>query len=469
MFIGERENGTPIYEQLCRHIRREIESGAMSSGEKLPSRRGLSQTLRISPGTVESAYSQLVAEGYIEARERSGYYVSDISFPYRARGTETPRHARDTETRSVPRYHLSTNAVATEKFPFFTWARLMRECLSQEARTLLSPVHSQGDPGLREEVVRYLRKYRGIEANPANIIIGAGSEFLLSLIVQILGMDRLFAVENPGYGKIRGVIGANGAQTVAIPLDERGISVEELASSSASVAHVTPSHHFPLTTVMPISRRMELLRWASCGSRCIIEDDYDSEFRFSGRPIPALQSLEGGRDCVVYINTFTKSIAPSLRIGYILLPEVLAARYRQSFSFYSCTVSSFEQRTLRRFLAGGHFERHLGRMKNAYRARRDAFVQALRACCGDRVSIVGENNGLHLLVTVEGGMSELELVRSAERNGVRLRGLSSFYAKPGECSLRSTVVLGYSGYGENDLAVAASLLAEAWFGRDFDN
>lgn len=469
MFIPNLGQGKkrPLYEQLYRYFRAEIECGKLKAGEKLPSRRQLSAGFNLSPGTVESAYSQLLAEGYIHARKQSGYYVSAVDvlshFKRENRGADLSQEAREKEECA---YQLKTNAVATEKFPFSTWAKLMRESLREDDRALLSPSPPQGDVDLREEIVRYLGKYRGIEAHAGQIVLGAGSEFLLTLLVQLLGRKRSYALENPGYHKIHRILDIYGARTVFIPLDEQGIRPEALEASDASVVHVTPSHHFPLATVMPVARRVRLLRWAFSGGgeRYIIEDDYDSEFRFSGRPIPALQCLEEGRENVIYMNTFTKTLTPSLRISYMVLPERLLSVYRKNFSFYSCTVPNFEQRTLWRFLNRGHFERHLNRMKNVYRARRDVFLASLYAGCRQGVAISGENAGLHLLVSVNNGMNEEELVKSAEKNGVRLYGLSTFYAGLSADIPPSTVVVGYSGYGEEELAEAARLLSSAWFG-----
>jgi len=460
-----------IYERLYRYYRTEIESGRLKPGEKLPSRRQLASRMKISAGTVESAYSQLLAEGYIESKEKSGYYVCALEsnagfFRNSPSGVKRRDDALFSEASARAggcRFQLKTNAVATEKFPFSTWAKLMRESLSEDGMSLLAPSHPQGDACLRGEIVEYLRKFRGIEADPAQIVLGAGSEFLLTLLFQLLGRERIYAFENPGYRKMQRILSANGARIASVSMDSQGILIPELESSSASVVHVTPSHHFPLAIVMPAARRAQLLRWASEEDRYIIEDDYDSEFRFSGRPIPALQCTEGGEEKVIYINTFTKSLAPSLRIGYMVLPRRLLHASEAFLSLYSCTVPVFEQRTLRRFLARGHFERHLNRMKITYRSRRDAFAARLRAGGGERVSLFGENAGLHLLVSVQNGMSEAELVGRAEQKGVRLYGLSAFYSAPDASMPPSTTVLGYSGYSEADLKEAAELLCAAWF------
>ena len=460
---------TPLYEQLYRYIRGEIETGRLAAGEKLPSKRALCAHLKISQNTVETAYEQLTAEGYLTARPRSGYYVQRMEAPLRPapppfssvlQTAELPAG----EAAPPPRYDFRTNAVDTDHFPFSVWARLTREILCEDSRRLLRAVHPQGDPGLRTEIARYLRDYRGILASPEQIVVGAGSEYLLGLAIQLLGRDKRYAVENPGYPKTRRIFEGGGARVVPIRLDEDGLRVDGLRRSGADVVHVTPSHHFPLGTVMPVRRRMELLRWAEeTEGRIILEDDYDSEFRFAGRPIPALQGLDrNGR--VIYFNTFAKTLAPSLRIGYMVLPKPLLALYQRDFLFYSSTVPSFEQHVLRRFLQDGYFERHLSRMRNRYKAKRDRLLEALtRHDPGKALRIRGAETGLHLLLQAE-GRDEETLTAAAERAGVRVYGLSGYYTPDGAppSGGMGGVVLGYAGFPPEQIEEAVARLAAAW-------
>lgn len=462
---------TPLYEQLYRYIRGEIETGRLAAGEKLPSKRALCAHLKISQNTVETAYEQLTAEGYLLARPRSGYYVQRMEAPLRPATPFSPsavssvqEEAPSAETASPPLYDFRTNAVDTDHFPFSVWARLTREILCEDSRGLLRAVHPQGDPALRAEIARYLRDYRGILASPEQIVVGAGSEYLLGLAIQLLGRNRRYAVENPGYPKTRRIFEGGGAEVVPIRLDEDGLRVDGLRRSGADIVHVTPSHHFPLGTVMPVRRRMELLRWAEeTEGRFILEDDYDSEFRFAGRPIPALQGLDrNGR--VVYFNTFAKTLAPSLRIGYMVLPEPLLALYQRDFLFYSSTVPSFEQHVLRRFLQDGYFERHLSRMRNRYKAKRDRLLEALaRHDPGNAVRIRGAETGLHLLLQLE-GRDEPALTAAAEQAGVQVYGLSGYYAPDGAPPPGGLggVVLGYAGFPPEQIEEAVALLAAAW-------
>lgn len=453
----------PLYLQLYQTIRREIEAGRLVSGEKLPSKRQLAKQLKISVVTVESAYSQLVAEGYLQSRDRTGFFV----LPVLVRPPVAPAEAAPVP--SLPpqaphfRYDFATSGGDAESFPFSTWAKLSREVLSSRDQALLSAAHPQGIPELRNAIVRHLYQFRGIRVSPEQVIVGAGSEFLSTLLVQLLGNQGGYALEDPGYGKIARIFQANGAIIKPIPLDGQGLRVDLLEASGARVVHITPSHHFPLGTVMPISRRIELLEWARRDEeRYIIEDDYDSEFRFSGRPIPALQGLDrDGR--VIYLNTFAKSLAPSLRIGYMVLPLPLLDRYRRELLFYSSTVPSFEQYTLALFMERGHLERHISRIRSRYQSRYAALLQGAEQSGLNRsCSFYGGESGLHLLMTVQSPLSQAELTRLAAGAGIRLYPLDAYYlCEPPEHRL-PTYVMGYGKLTESDLQDSFSILASVW-------
>ena len=457
---------TPLYEQLYRQIRRDIESGVLPAGEKLPSKRALSAHLKVSVVTVEGAYGQLLAEGYLRSEPKRGFFVSSLEPTAPPPVTSTTRREEPptAPTASVPRYDFATNAVDAAHFPFATWAKLMRQVLTKEDSGLLSAIHPQGVPALRSAIVDYLREFRGIDAQPDQVVVGAGSEYLTGILFQLLGREGGYAVENPGYRKFGRILSRQGALICPIPLDEQGLRVDALTWSGARVVHVTPYHHFPLGTVLPVTRRRELLSRAAVGEgRYIIEDDYDSEFRFSGRPIPALQSLDAG-ERVVYLNTFAKSLAPSLRIGYMVLPPHLAERYRREFLLYSSTVPSFEQYTLARFLEGGHFERHIARMRVEYRDRK----AALTACAkelGLHARLSGADAGLHMLLTLENGMGEDELVARAAEEGVAVYPLSASWLTPPPEELPPTLIMGYARLEAEDIRQAFRRLKAAWGSR----
>lgn len=454
---------TPLYEQLYRAVRADIMSGTLAGGTRLPSKRQLAANLRVSQITVETAYGQLLAEGYIVSEPRRGYFVQkQLTVPAQ---TQAPKAAAP-HTHAAPaddcKYDFRTNIVDTECFPFATWARLSRSVLSEYSDRLLRATDPCGAAELREQIARYLYDFRGINISPDNILVGAGSEYLMHLVIQLLGRDRVYALENPGYRKLYQIFDVSGVAVRPLPLDKSGLRADALAASDASVVYLTPSHHFPLGTVMPAARRMEILRWASAApDRYIIEDDYDSEFRYASRPIPALGEMDrAGR--VVYVNTFAKSLSPALRIGYLVLPDALMARYRERFSLYSSTVPSFDQHTLAAFMRTGGFERHISRSRKVYQARRDALMAALDRELADLPHEVSRSEaGLHLLLHMRNGMLERELIERARAVGVRVYGLSAYYMPPVKPP-KATLVLGYAGLTERQIDEAAALLRQAW-------
>ncbi|MCC8075587.1 MAG: PLP-dependent aminotransferase family protein [Clostridiales bacterium] len=452
----------PLYEQLYRFLRREIETGRIPAGERLPSKRKLASDAHLSVVTVETAYSQLVAEGYLRSEDRRGFFVQQAaSRPEQAQPLSQPLPSSPAKP-SCP-YDFATNAVDAEFFPFSTWAKLTREVLSSRDSALLSAAHPQGVPELRQAIVSHLYHFRGIQVQPEQIVVGAGSEYLLSLLVQLLGREGGYAVEDPGYQKTEQILSHSGAQVYPIPVDEQGLRVDLLEQSGARVVHVTPSHHFPLSLVMPVTRRRALLDWAAAQpDRYIIEDDYDSEFRLSGRPIPALQGLDRD-ERVVYLNTFTKSLAPSMRISYMVLPAQLARRYQQEFFFYSSTVPSFEQYTLALFMDRGHLERHIWRTRKNYKLRRDALLNAAKSEGLTAFSdFSGGEAGLHLLLKVHTQRTEQQLVETAEGTGVRVYPLRQFYRLPVPQSYIPTFVMGYARMSEEEIQEAIHRLVICW-------
>lgn len=465
-FLFDKTQKTPLYQQLYQHIKQEIITGHLKSGEKLPSKRKLSSHLRISQNTIENAYQQLQAEGYIRAVAKRGFFVEEISQapPLTSRPVIiTKQQGKTGHKINRYQYDFKTNIVNTDQFPFDTWSKLTRQTLAENRKNLLSPLPFFGSLPLREEIARYLHDYRGIQASPEQIIIGAGSEYLLSLLIQFLGTNPVFALENPGYDKIYRIFQNHQISTVFINATLKGLDIASLANTKADILHITPSHHFPLGYVMPVSTRMHVLNWAyQKKNRYIIEDDYDSEFRFSGRPIPALQSLDN-QERVIYLNTFTKSLAPSLRISYMVLPQHIIAAFQQKFSGYASTVPSFEQATLALFMAEGHFERHLNKMKRLYKTEKDTVVQAIQTHpLKDQIKIIGEDTGLHLLLQTNIGLNEQQLVTAAKQKNIYISGLSPYYHQHTSEVPANTIVLGYSGLPPAEIQPGIKLLLDAW-------
>ena len=445
----KKSPGVPLYEALYRCIRDDILSGKLPAGEKLPSKRALSQHLELSKITVETAYSQLLAEGYISSREKVGYFVETVERPSPPAKT-TPQPSPERTAAPV----LDLTRSGTEHFPFSVWTRLQREVMLDYGERLLQPLPHQGIPELRTAIADHLAAFRGMDVNPDHILIGAGTDFLYNLLIQLLGRDKVYAVEEPGYGKIRKIYSAGGVQCISAPLDEKGIRPDAL--EGADVLHFSPSHHFPTGLVTPVGRRLELLNWARQKNVWIIEDDYDSEFRFDAHPMPAMQSLD--RESVIYMNSFSKTLAPSIRISYLVLPERLMAQFKTQLGFYSCTVASFEQYTLARFLSRGYFEKHINRMRKFYRTRRNRVVSLLETCpFSHRITILEQDAGLHFLVKVDTELSDTALTERIAAAGIRIKPISSYYHLPaGED--RHLFVVNYSVLDEDALEQALNRL-----------
>ena len=447
----KKSPGVPLYEALYRCIRDDILSGKLTSGEKLPSKRALSQHLEISKITVETAYSQLLAEGYISSREKVGYFVEAVERPARPEIPAVPRKKDE-----QPGTLLDLTGSGTEHFPFSVWSRLQREVMLDYGEQLLKPLPHQGIPELRQAITDHLAAFRGMNTEPVYIIIGAGTDFLYNLQIQLLGRNKIYAVEEPGYGKIRKIYAAGGVTCVSAAMDEKGVRPDVL--ETADVLHFSPSHHFPTGLVTPVGRRMEILNWAREKNAWIIEDDYDSEFRFDAHPMPAMQSLDSSR--VIYMNSFSKTLAPSIRISYLVLPGELMAQFRERLDFYSCTVASFEQYTLARFLSRGHFEKHINRMRKFYRTRRNKVVALLEKCAySDRITILEQDAGLHFLLKVETELPDVVLARRLAEAGIRIKPISSYYHLPaGED--RHMFVVNYSVLDEAALEQALKTLPD---------
>ena len=424
------------YYTLYKTLRGEILRGKIKKGEKLPSKRALARDAGVSVVTVRLAYEQLEAEGYIRAEERRGYFVEEVEGLARS----APRHQKKREEKEEPprfRCDLTKGTIPPDMFPFSTWARLMRGVLSDCGEHLLERVPCSGDGELKEALSDYLYRSRGIDADPRYIVVGAGAEYLYGVIVQLLGRDKLFAVENPCYLKIPFTYSLNGAEWAPVTVGERGMDVSALKSCGASVAHVSPSHQFPTGAVMPVSVRAELVEWARAVGGYIIEDDYDSEFRLTGKPLQSLYGLCPEK--VIYINTFSKSLAPSMRLGYMILPPELCQKYYALFSSGANSVPLFEQKVLAKMLNGGYFERHISRLKNYYRGVQKLLLERLEGA-----EFFGDTGGgLHLAARFN-GRTDSEIKSRALSRGVNIRCVNDYLAAPAH-GFEGTAVINFAG------------------------
>ena len=476
----DNTGGLPLYEYLYRCIRDDILSGELKADDRLPSKRAFARHLGISTITIENAYAQLLTEGYVISRARTGYFVADLgdrqqSAPLRPSAGASFTSPKNTPFSSSSPYetepaswyaNFSSNQTAAENFPFSVWARLTRMVLQDRREELMINPPLGGVWELREAIAEHLRRFRGINADPQQILIGAGTEYLYGLLIQLLGFDKLYAVEDPGYRKLDRIFLAHRVRCLPIPLDESGLLVNDLAQSGADVVHVTPSHHFPTGITMPAPRRMELLSWARGSERrFILEDDYDSEFRLNGRPLPSLFSLDRSGK-VIYLNTFTKSLSSTIRISYMVLPKPLLHDFAGRLGFYSCTVPTFEQYVLATFIREGYFEKHVNRMRSLSRKKRDQLLSLLesspiRALC----SISEENAGLHFLLNLRLSGDPSAFLKRLEESGIRITGLKAYQRQdekdekkgmrlPGDHLAEHTFVMNYSSVPQEHMAEA---------------
>ncbi|MCM1191566.1 MAG: PLP-dependent aminotransferase family protein [Butyrivibrio sp.] len=528
MTIRLQAGGGRLYEQIYDHIRKEIRDGKLLAGERLPSTRSLAEYLQVARSTVDYAYGQLLDEGYIEARPCKGYFVCpmeellqledvrvnpDAGGIRRTGGTiytpdgenargELRREAetaggkngekaaigngaessvsgqgQDSEAAYVPLQaagspawvcDFSPHEIDMSGFPFGVWKRITKNILTDANSDLFSRGEPQGDYELRLTISRYLHSSRGVNCRPEQIVVGAGNDYLLLLLEKLLGKQVRIAMENPTYLRSWRILKSFSYQVVTVDADESGMKAGQLEQENVSAVYCMPSHQFPSGTVMPIGRRLELLKWADkAPDRYIIEDDYDSEFRYHGKPIPALQATDGhGR--VIYIGSFSKAIAPAIRISFMVLPEVLLEKYRRELFFYSCTVSRIDQGILNEFIRDGYFERHLNRMRKIYRAKHELLLEELRPF-REKFAVTGENAGLHLLLTDREGRSEEQLLRSAGAAGVRVYGLSENMAGPsGEGEKRetktgpATVLMGFGALKAEQIQEGVRRLKDVW-------
>lgn len=476
-----------LCEYLYSSIKNQILQGILRADEKLPSKRSLASHLGISVITVQNAYGQLISEGYIYSIEKKGFFVTDILlgksdsvFGGTGNGnlwgqgmSVNSVSAADlvddsktlTPVNSIGESDFFTdfrsNSTSYEKFPFSLWAHTMRKVLNSGDEKLLQRVGVKGIYELRRSIADYLREFRNMNVKPEQLVIGAGTESLYSMVVQLLGQGKVYAVENPGYHKVAGVFRMNGAGTKPVMIDSQGINPAGLEKIKADVVHVSPAHHFPTGIVMPVRRRQELLAWADgAPDRFIIEDDYDSEFRFNGKPLPTLQSADmGGR--VIYINSFSKTLAPSFRMSYMVLPENLLPDFDEKFGFYSCPVSAFEQYTLSEFIRDGFYGKHIIRMKNFYRNLRNELIRAMEnSRISGKMIIKEEEAGLHFLLSVKSDESSDVIKNKLQKKNINLPLLRDFYYGTPPDDIENIFVINYSGIRKERIAETVKRIEE---------
>ncbi len=459
IFKLEKNSKKPLYEQLYMGMKNAIIKKEIEVGTKLPSKRKLADFLNISQTTVEIAYGQLLAEGFIASKPRIGFFVEEIDeLPFIE--SKQPQIAIKTRLNTTEPYHYNFHPgkIDTESFPFAVWRKYAKDLFDYPSKEYLQVGEPQGEYELRLEIANYLYQSRGIICNPEQIVIGSGTEHLLPMILRLIESNSKIALENPGYSAIPRIHLSNKA--VPIGVDEDGLIVDELEKTDANIVYITPSHQFPTGAVLSASRRTQLLNWASkAANRYVIEDDYDSEFRHIGKPIPALQGMDQNEK-VIYLSTFTKSLMPSLRVAYFVLPPTLLSSYQEIFSYYSATVPRFDQHILAKFMKDGHFSKHLNRMRKIYRKKHDKLTHTLTSFY-PTISITGDHAGMHILISVPLDKSEQELKQLAGENGIAVYPVSAYLLKPIEYK-QPTFLLGFGGVPLEHIEPAIHKLMNCW-------
>ncbi len=455
-YTFENKGNEPLYESLYKQIKEDIHNGKLKPHEKLPSKRTFAKHLNISTITIENAYSQLMAEGYIYSIPKSGFYVSEFII----NSNKEQMNIKPTLSNDKQEYlaDFVSNEISVNNFPFSIWGKLTKETLLENPDLLMKRSPSIGLIELRQAIANYLYQFRGMNIHPDQIIIGAGTEYLYGLLIQLLGRNKIYALEDPGYQTVRKIYESYEVKTKTIPLDNEGINIDILRESNANILHISPSHHFPTGIVTPIKRRSEILKWANeKDDRYILEDDYDSEFRLVGKPIPTLQSIDY-KEKVIYMNTFSKSLTSTIRISYMVLPHHLMKKYQENLSFYSCTVSNFEQLTLSKFIEKGYFERHINRMRNFYRTQRDNLINCIQNHpSAHQIKIREENSGLHFLIDVNSNYTDEQIIQRGKDKGIRLSCLSNYTINKSDDNI---ITINYSKLETKNIEKAVDILFE---------
>jgi GntR family transcriptional regulator/MocR family aminotransferase len=459
----DRQSDQPMYRQLYEQLRQQILDGSLPAGTTLQPTRVLAHTLSLSRNTVENAYSQLCAEGYVDAKGGSGFVVQALNTPYPIPSPPMPLlHDQGIDT--VFPYNFQYGRLDLADFPLLPWRKAVSQALTQHATECLMAYNDpMGQPALRHALCRYLFASRGVRCTPEQVIVTAGTLSAVSLVCQLLGCGSPIAMENPGYDSVRHTLENHGMAVHPVPVEADGISLDALAKTHAKAVYLTPSHQFPSGAVMPIGKRLELLALAGQQNMYVLEDDYDSEFRYDSDPIPSLQSLDSeGR--VIYLGTVSKAFAPGLRLAYLVLPPALLAVWHQRFTRYNCPVPWTEQTALAQLMEDGTWMRHLRRVCRRYEKKRNTLIAAIQKELGDRVQIQGTNAGFHLLVQVPDAVSEAWLLEQAAAQQVKVYPVARYWANPANCTV-PTVLLGFSSLTLTEIPEGVARLRKAWFPR----
>ena len=480
LFLTEsivRENGSQtLFQQIYEGLRQAILSYRLRAGTKLPSTRLLAKDLKVSRNTAMAVYEQLIAEGYLEGKPGSGTFVGKDLPAELLETRKTENLNKSTSSRQVAKRSqifgkisfaftsnpnkpraFQTGFSAIDEFPIEIWTRMASKRLRKMPRNRLDYCETNGYPPLREEIAKYLSASRGVRCEASQVIVIAGSQQGLDLTARVLLDEGDEAwIEDPNYIGAKGALLGAGAKLIHVPLDAEGLCVKQgrKLSQLARLAYVTPSHQFPLGVVMSLSRRLELLEWAHQNSAWIVEDDYDSEFRYEGKPLMALQGLDNDHR-VIYVGTFSKVLFPSLRLGYLVVPPDLVEVFTQTLAFISNHAPMLEQVVLTDFIREGHFGRHIRRMRNFYAERQKVLINAMSKDLGDYLEVEKDVAGMHLIAWLKNGLKDQAVAQKALDYGVYTPPLS-FYSTHEK--LRNGLLLGYTGISPTEILTGVNRL-----------
>lgn len=456
----DKHTNKPLYIQIYLYIREEIKSGRIKKGSQLPSIRSLAKNLNVSKITIDNAYQQLLVEGYIESKKGSGMYVLEIE------ENILPPNKIDTIDTSLIlksnnlEYDFNYGSIDIESFDLSSWKKLASQILNSSDKEFLQYGDPQGEIELRKEISKYLRTSRGVLCSENQVIITSGTSNSLQLICELID-DKSVAIENPCWDRAKYVFQKNNFKITPISLDKNGISFKYLKKVSAKLVYITPSHQFPAGIVMPIARRQKLLNWANDNDGFIIEDDYDSEFRYTSNPIPSLQSIDNN-DRVIYLGTFSKSLAPSLRLSYLILPKELLTKYYENITMYEQNTSRITQKTLELFMAHGYWERHIRKMRKLYSKKYNTLIKTIESEFNDGIRIIGGNAGLHILIEIRNGMSENKIISITKKVGIKIYPTSKYWVNKTNAKY-PIFLIGFGALNEKQIVDGIKLLKNVLF------
>ena len=442
----------PYYLQIYDQIREKIIQHHLQLNTKLPSKRQLARELGVSVHTVQEAYAQLIAEGYIESKERSGYFVAAYNYERLVSKEQQINIAISETAENEIDIDFHSGHVAKDVFPIKTWKKLLSRHLG-DASFATSPW--QGEWCLRQEIVAYVQRSRGVSCTPNQVFISSGTQAQLHMICQFFFEAQSVAIEEPGFIRAKAVFEQHQIPYEAIPVDKLGVTVP---SRSHQFLYTTPAHQFPLGMILPIQRRIELINWAHQNKAYIIEDDYDGEFRYKGKPIPSLAELDQMQR-VIYFGTFSKSLIPSLRMSYFVLPIKLIEPFEQRFSLQKSTVSRLDQLTLSDFMKEGYWRRHLDKMRTVYRQKQKSILIAIHHYLSPEYEVIGESSGLHIVLKLPNDLTEEDAIELAKTIHIRIYPVSNSYVNVKSTNL---VLLGYGGLSNEEINFGIQSLAKVW-------